>query len=262
MDIHGNYKQVCIALGFCVYLPEGIYTAAPRTLPRIFAKQRNPDIPHAIYPYGTTYAMTRDIFDMPLFRNCDRVTAENILGSIPEKFATYRKGDFIAMQGYACNSLYLLGEGSVYARMVSEEGKEFILDTLYAPEALASAFVFSTDRIFPVTIIASADCGIWKINRDSLKKLLLGDREILSNYLKIISDHSMFLSRRLSEFALQTLSSRIISYVTRNGHIDNLQEAAFILGVARPSLSRAISQLVSQGILDKSENSYVLNDNK
>ena len=166
------------------------------------------------------------------------------------------------MQGYACNSLYLLGEGSVYARMVSEEGKEFILDTLYAPEALASAFVFSTDRIFPVTIIASADCGIWKINRDSLKKLLLGDREILSNYLKIISDHSMFLSRRLSEFALQTLSSRIISYVTRNGQIDNLQEAAFILGVARPSLSRAISQLVSQGILDKSENSYVLNDNK
>ena len=67
----------------------------------------------------------------------------------------------------------------------------------------------------------------------------------------------MFLSRRLNEFALQTLSSRIVSYIEHNGAIDNLQEAAFILGVARPSLSRAVAQLVSQGVLRKSDKGYV-----
>lgn len=199
-----------------------------------------------------------DIFDSPLFKDCDKDTAEKILETRPGRYDRYGKGDFIAMQGYPCRSLFLLTEGSVYARMISEEGKEFTLDTLSAPEALASSFVFSTEGIFPVTIIASEDCGIWTIGRDALHALLTNDKKILDNYLRIISDHSMFLSKRLNEFALQTLSSRIVSYISRNGRIDNLQEAAFILGVARPSLSRAIGQLVGQGILRKAENVYVL----
>ena len=56
----------------------------------------------------------------------------------------------------------------------------------------------------------------------------------------------------------QTLSSRIVSYIENNGPISNLQETAFILGVARPSLSRAVSQLVSQGTLRKTTDGYVL----
>jgi DNA-binding MarR family transcriptional regulator len=68
----------------------------------------------------------------------------------------------------------------------------------------------------------------------------------------------MFLSNRLVEFALQTLSSRIVSYIENNGPISNLQETAFILGVTRPSLSRAVSQLVSQGTLRKTTDGYVL----
>ena len=160
------------------------------------------------------------------------------------------------MQGYACRAVLLLSEGSAYAKMISEEGKEFTLDTLSAPETLASAFVFSTEGTFPVTIIASGQCGIWSLGRETLRKLVAEDRNILDNYLRIISDHSMFLSRRLNEFALQTLSSRIISYIEHNGTLSNIQEAAFILGVARPSLSRALSQLMEQGAIVKTAGGY------
>ena len=61
-----------------------------------------------------------------------------------------------------------------------------------------------------------------------------------------------------SEFALQTLSDRIVSYIKNNGALQNLQDTAFILGVARPSLSRAVSQLVAQGVLRKSDDGYVM----
>lgn len=144
--------------------------------------------------------------------------------------------------------------------MVSDEGKEFTLDTLSAPEVLASSFVFSTQRIFPVTIIAGSDCDLWVFSRDCILKMIERDRTVLGNYLAVISDHSMFLSRRLSEFALQTLSSRIVSYIRENGPVDNLQQTAFILGVARPSLSRTVSQLVVQGVLEKSDDGYRLTE--
>ncbi len=202
--------------------------------------------------------MDCDIYSLPLFSGGDKELINNILQENPARHRLYAKGDIIALQGYVCKQLYLLCSGSAYARMVSEEGKEFTLDTLSAPEVLASAFLFSTEGIFPVTIIAASDCSIRLISREAMLRILKADQRVMQNYLRVISDHSMFLSNRLVEFALQTLSSRIVSYIESNGPITNLQETAFILGVARPSLSRAVSQLVAQGTLVKTAQGYTL----
>lgn len=202
--------------------------------------------------------MDCEIFDMPLFRGSDASLVTRILRDFPGRFASYGKGDFIAMQNSVCRSIFLLCEGSVYAQMTSDEGKEFTLDTLSAPDVLASAFVFGTENIYPVTIIANSDCKMWVVSRDCLQELIEQDKVVLHNFLTVLSDHSLFLSRKIHEFALQTLSSRVVGYLQRNGMIQNLQEAAFILGVARPSLSRAIAQLVAQGVLCKVDEGYVL----
>ena len=195
---------------------------------------------------------------MPLFKGGNKDVIEKIMHDFPSRYVHYKKGDVIAMQGNACRSLYILCKGSVYAKMISEEGKEFTLDTLSAPDVLASSFIFSSEGIFPITILANSNCSLWIVNRESILKIIEADSLVLRNYLTVISDHSMFLSKRLNEFALQTLSSRIISYIEQNGIIQNLQEAAFILGVARPSLSRAMLQLVNQGILKKENRGYIL----
>ena len=67
-----------------------------------------------------------------------------------------------------------------------------------------------------------------------------------------------FLSRKLNEFALQSLPTRILSYLKTHGSIQNIQEVAFIMGVARPSLSRALSLLVEQGRVRKESGGYVV----
>ena len=202
--------------------------------------------------------MNNDIYEMPLFKGGNKDTIEKIMHDFPSRYVQYKKGDTIAMQGSACRSLYILCEGSVYAKMISEEGKELTLDTLSAPDVLASSFIFSTEGIFPITILANSNCSLWIVNKESILRIIKEDSLVMRNYLTVISDHSVFLSKRLNEFALQTLSSRIISYIQQNGAIQNLQEAAFILGVARPSLSRAILQLVNQGLLQKENKGYTL----
>ena len=69
---------------------------------------------------------------------------------------------------------------------------------------------------------------------------------IMKNFIEMISDRSLFLSKKLNEFALQSLKSRLLNYLKINGRIDNQQEVAFILGVARPSLARALSELIAE----------------
>ena len=93
-------------------------------------------------------------------------------------------------------------------------------------------FLFGTENILPVTIIAESDCGLWVISRESILSLIENDKAILRNFLTVLSDHSLFLSRKLEQFALQTLSSRLMGYLENNNSIQNLQQTAFILGVA------------------------------
>ena len=150
--------------------------------------------------------MDCDIYSLPLFSGGNKELIDNILQENPARHRLYAKGDIIALQGYVCKQLYLLCSGSAYARMVSEEGREFTLDTLSAPEVLASSFIFSTDGIFPVTIIAASDCSIWLISREAMLRILKADQTVMQNYLRVISDHSMFLSNRLVELPSSSAS--------------------------------------------------------
>lgn len=202
--------------------------------------------------------MDFEIYEAPLFRGCDRRVVDEVLAISPSRMSIYKKGDFIAMQHSVCRSLYILCKGSVCLQMSSEEGREFTLDTLAAPDVLASAFIFGTENILPVSIIANTDCHFLVISKECVSLLVERDKKVLHNFLTILSDHSLFLSRKLEQFALQTLSSRLIGYLRNNHAVQNLQETAFILGVTRPSLSRTVSQLVRQGIIRKSEKGYIL----
>ena len=111
--------------------------------------------------------MIDEILEMPLFRGCDRSAASGVLERFPGRFSSYRKGEFLAMQHDACRSLFLLREGSVYALMTSEQGRELSFDPLSAPDVLASPFLFSTEGLYPVSVVAHTDCRAWVISREA-----------------------------------------------------------------------------------------------
>lgn len=201
--------------------------------------------------------MSFEILDMPLFRGCDRAVVGALLDKMPGRCGTFRRGEFLALQNDACRSLFLLYRGRVQALMTSDEGRELSFDALSAPDVLASPFLFSSEALYPVSIVARSECRAWIIGRECVRSLIEQDRAVLHNFLTILSDHSIFLSTRLKEFALQTLTSRLLGYLDKYGSVRNLQETAFILGVTRPSLSRALAQLVRQGVIRRTEAGYV-----
>lgn len=208
---------------------------------------------------GKTFGiMYSEIYDMPLFEGSDPAIVRPILERSHSRMSSYRRGETIARQQSTCRTLMLLCEGSVHARMSNSEGREFSLDPLRAPDIVASPFIFSTEGIYPVTILAQSDCRLWVIDRETVRELLEADTAVLHHFLRDLSDHSLYLSRKLHEFALETLSSRLTGYLKENHTIRNLQETAFILGVTRPSLSRALAQLRAEGRIRKDEAGYTL----
>lgn len=203
-----------------------------------------------------------DLYDFPLFADADRNCIDALLQQSANRITAYHEGDLIALQNDPCRSLMLLCSGSVSARMTHEEGREIAIETLHAPEILAPAFLYGSENRFPVTLRAATDCRVWFISREVFLEMMEADRTVLRRFLENISDRSVFLSRKLNEFALQSLPTRILSYLQSHGRIQNIQEVAFIMGVARPSLSRALSLLQEQGRVRKEAGGYVAVGNR
>ena len=190
-----------------------------------------------------------ELLKMPPFQG---ITEEQLLPLIlaPEHACRlYKSSDFIAMQGEAYRSLFILCSGSVRTQMVNAEGKQLTIETLKAPELLAPAFVFSSENRFPVNIEAKEDCEILIVNKNAFLEFLHQYPLVMHNFLQLLSDRTLFLSKKLNAFALQSLKSRILNYLRMHGSILNQQEVAQILGVTRPSLARALAELSTEGCI-------------
>ena len=189
------------------------------------------------------------LLQMPLFQG---ITEETLLKFVllhQHTLKSYKPGEFIAMQGDIYRSLYILCNGTVRTQMVSAEGKQLTIETLKAPQLLAPAFVFASENRFPVNIEAKEKCEILVINKNIFLEFLHQHPTVMHNFLQLVSDRTLFLSKKLNAFALQSLKSRTLNYLRMHGTILNQQEVAQILGVARPSLARALSELASEGCI-------------
>ena len=196
---------------------------------------------------------------MSLFEGCEAEALHQLLREAPNSLRIYKEGEYIARQGDACRSLFILMKGNVKTQMENAEGKQLTIDWIKAPDILAPAFIYASENRFPVNVEATELCEVLVADRTRFEAFMHAQPAVMRNFIAIISDRSLFLSRKLNEFALQSLKSRLLNYLQMHGGIHNQQEVAFILGVARPSLARALSELIAEGKITMTGKQVVLN---
>lgn len=196
---------------------------------------------------------------MSLFEGCEKEALHQLLSEAPNSLRIYKEGEYIARQGDACRSLFILMKGNVKTQMENAEGKQLTIDWIKAPDILAPAFIYASENRFPVNVEATELCEVLVMDRARFEAFMHAQPAVMRNFIAIISDRSLFLSRKLNEFALQSLKSRLLNYLQMHGGIHNQQEVAFILGVARPSLARALSELIAEGKITMTGKQVVLN---
>ena len=197
------------------------------------------------------------LLESPLFLGTSAEVLRDFLSVAPNKIRHYAPGDIIARRGEACRSVSMIASGVAEAFMVNPEGKELKMDELHATDILAPAFIYASVNTFPVTVMAKTHCEILVINRDAFMQR---SPEVLRNFLRIVSDRSLFLAKKVDEFALQSLRSRVLKYLQTSGRLENVQAAALRMGVQRPSLSRVLSELVAEGRVARQGNVYILRE--
>ena len=201
--------------------------------------------------------MIKELQQFELFSSCSETVLEELL-SLPYRRKEYKTGDRVVRVGDTCDWLMLLAKGEGESRMGAQSGKEVVIEKMQAPMILAPAFLFAKNHTIPVEVSMMTDGVVWYIHREAFFKFMTMHPEVLKQFLEVLSDRSRFLSGKVRSFAVKSLRDRVLDYIRQHGSITNVAEAAEMLGVARPSLSRLLAYLQDEGLLERTEKGIVI----
>ena len=206
-----------------------------------------------------THRNMNDLLNLFIFAQTPIEELRRWLAETPHRFERYAPGERIIAQGAECRSALLLTAGTANTEMV-QDGRDLAIDVLKAPMLLASAFLFGTENRMPVSVTAATTCEVWTVNKEALFGFMLQQPEAMRRFVAEVSDRAQFLSRRLRQLTLQSLRSRVLDFLRERGAMSSVQTAAQQLGVQRPSLSRVLSDLVAEGLVEKRDGAFVATD--
>ncbi|MBN2891081.1 MAG: Crp/Fnr family transcriptional regulator [Bacteroidales bacterium] len=203
--------------------------------------------------------MYETLTNSKLFKGLGKSEIIHIFNLIHHQVKTYQAEEIIAYSGCKCDKLFMLIEGSVRGEMIDDNGKIIKVEDVFAPDTFAEAFLFAETPELLVNIIANNNVTILIFQKDDFFKLLNTNNLILNNYLTVLSNRFVTVTDRMKTLSLKKLEGKLANYFlqlekTNKSSTFKLahthQQLADYFGVARPSLSRAISLMVKEGILN------------
>jgi CRP-like cAMP-binding protein len=194
----------------------------------------------------------------PLFRSTSEARLRAQLERLPHGVSDYEADALIRSQGDRYDELLILLEGKVAGEFRTHDGRLLRVETLAAPETLASAFLFSPQARLPVDMVAVTQVRLFRIGREALLSLASACPEVLEKLLRDIAHRTEFLATKLRMVQFETLRERVAHYLldlmrSQNRPTVELpvakKELADILGSARQSVFRCLGELEEQGLI-------------
>lgn len=188
---------------------------------------------------------------------------------------TYGNGEIIIQQGASSEHIGIVLFGEIEAAHYRSDGTYTIIATLGRGDVFADFLAADGDVHSPATVYANGACRVLMIPFDSLYSHLPGleneQRVLLLNLSKIYAEKYFELKDRLVCVSAPSLRTKILSYLNLMSEKAqsniftvplNREMLANYLSVDRSALSRELSKMKREGIIEYYRNSFKLkNDN-
>ena len=178
-------------------------------------------------------------------------------------------GSLIRSRGEPCDKLLVLLAGKVSGEFQDYNGRVLRVETISAPETVASAFLFAPEPVFPVNIIAIDEVRICSIDRSALFAAAATSQALTKALLEDVAARAAFLAEKLRFTQFTTLRQKVAGYLlerlqdSATGRITfsiNQKVIAELFGVARPSLGRVLHDLEQSGLIAREHRAIIIRD--
>lgn len=213
--------------------------------------------------------MLKVLKDSLIFEGLDEKKIQEILKEVKYKIEKYEAGESLVFRGDKVQGLNIILKGNVSAEMLTKDGNIRKIEDLYQADVLAAAFIFGANNNFPVDLIANEATEVFVMDRINFLKILSKENIILKNFLNEISNKTQLLSAKIwNSVNNKTIEEKVWNFIEQNQKenmlvIENLKNLAEKFGVARPSLSRVIAELIKNKKIERTgRNKYKILRNK
>jgi len=191
----------------------------------------------------------------PLFLHLPLHEAEETLERAVSEVRTVDKGNYVVRQGDPIHHLYLLMEGLVRTEMVTREGNVLEIEFIEPVRPLAPAFLVASENRFPVDVITTERTVFYMIPKSLWLKELMANETLLTNFMKVTSNMTVFLSKKVQMMSIKSLKGKLSLYILENTTAENdsfilrrtQTQLAEYFGVQRPSLARTLGEMIREG---------------
>ncbi|SDK02493.1 Crp/Fnr family transcriptional regulator [Natronincola ferrireducens] len=198
---------------------------------------------------------------MPVFTHLKDEDIEKISKISTERH--FKKGTIIFMEGDPGEAFYFIKSGKVKVYKTTPDGREHIFTILSEGGVFAEVTLFN-DICYPASAEILEDAEIGMIKNKDLEDLVRTNAEIALQIIKVLSKKLFYSQQKVKELALGDTYSRIakslLTFADDHGteKEDGIemklnisrQELANMIGTARETVSRALSQFKKEGSIE------------
>ncbi len=201
-----------------------------------------------------------------LFKNITLTETEQLLNSVGYIERTFSAGETIVHQGDVITHIGIIVSGSATGKKYTPAGEEIIVSDMGPGGIFGDVLSGANGFASPVQVQAAEECAVMFVD---YKGLLFSDfpvtHKVLQNMIENISHKYFAQNRRMDILMLKSVRSKIIAYLewqrqTKGSHsftidLDRRLLADF-LGVERSALSRELSRMKADGLVDYHKNYF------
>ena len=162
--------------------------------------------------------------DWRLFHGIEQDNLPVMLGCLGYRMETYKKGEFISMEGEHLENIGLVVKGSV--DMIKEDfwGNKTILVRMRQGSVFGETFICGSASLATVSFCAASDTEVlflpFKRVMHTCTNACAFHHRLVENMVQLIADKNLELMRKVEVVTKKTLREKILAYLSQQAQLE------------------------------------------
>ena len=211
------------------------------------------------------------VIDTKLFLDIDSSEISSLLACIGARFVNFKKDEFIIEEGEMAKEFGIILSGRARSIKWDASGRLIIITLIEKGGAIGVMLAASKKQASPVSVQVTEDAEVMMISFNQLinrcKKNCEKHEKLLRNYINVVAEKGLELHERINCLLEPTVRDKILTYLSRISKEQgsktftvpiNRNIMAEYLNVERSALSRELSRMQKDGLIEYHGNSFKL----
>lgn len=206
-----------------------------------------------------------------LFWDIKEEDLERVISCFDVKLSRYDRDEFVIHQGERAKGVGLVVSGQLHIIREDFLGNREILTEVGAGDIFDGVYAVLADEYQSIAVVAvqPTEAAFFSIDKmlTTCSSNCTFHNIIIKNMLRVMAQKNLMLTRKMAHLSRKSIREKLVSYLSdessRQGKREikipfNRQQLADYLSVERSALSRELSKMKEEGLIEFYKNQFVL----